>query len=528
MTTRKYIDGECIEEVKDNELQKKDVNETRKIEKLEPGEKLVTEIKIHDVWKSVLEKQLGDLRLIVDFINFLTCMSESPLLKGINFFSSICSKILSCMTVGHVLEFVEVTTLEGSTTQIPYEVIVAGVSNKMVEEKSNDMLREVESTIAEGILNEMGSKLINDTPLFNSKLSTDSLADSGIPYNYTDYISSTYDFIGAAECYKTLYEDIIYRFKKADGDVNTKFYVVRADGVRQLAPNSGVVNGTAEYGDFDIEIVDGKYTVDEDGGIILESDAIIKVTPKKANIKAVIGAVSEDGEEIIRIPLIVVDEHECKGEYVILTPPGNGKGAYMASFCDTCHELIECKQFSVEEIAMLSNGKGYSSLSDVIADVENTDEELKLYIFGDVNIDDDVTLPATIVPIIMPDTNITVKDGCKFIAEGEGKDYSSYNYNLSGNGPLISNTTDVQQQNEWIWGDANCDGQIDLSDAVLIMQSVANPNKYDLGGTSPMAMTEKGKKQADVDTSTVGITGNDALKIQKYLLKLISSLEPSK
>ena len=60
------------------------------------------------------------------------------------------------------------------------------------------------------------------------------------------------------------------------------------------------------------------------------------------------------------------------------------------------------------------------------------------------------------------------------------------------------------------------------------MQSIANPNKYGVGGTSPSAITEKGVKHADVDTSTVGITGNDALKIQEFLLRLISSLEPSK
>ncbi len=42
------------------------------------------------------------------------------------------------------------------------------------------------------------------------------------------------------------------------------------------------------------------------------------------------------------------------------------------------------------------------------------------------------------------------------------------------------------------------------------------------------AITEKGKLQADVDTSVKGVTGNDAVMIQKYLLKIIRSLEPSK
>jgi hypothetical protein len=86
--------------------------------------------------------------------------------------------------------------------------------------------------------------------------------------------------------------------------------------------------------------------------------------------------------------------------------------------------------------------------------------------------------------------------------------------------------TSEEPLTDMLWGDANCDGQVDMSDAVIIMQSLANPNKYGLGGTSPSAITEKGKMQADVDATTVGITGNDALKIQKYLLGLVKSLEP--
>ena len=78
-----------------------------------------------------------------------------------------------------------------------------------------------------------------------------------------------------------------------------------------------------------------------------------------------------------------------------------------------------------------------------------------------------------------------------------------------------------------LWGDTNCDGQVDMADAVLIMQSLANPNKYGIGGTDEKAITEKGKTNADVDTSTKGITSNDALQIQLYLLKKIATLNPN-
>nr|AEV59080.1 scaffoldin C [Ruminococcus flavefaciens] len=73
-------------------------------------------------------------------------------------------------------------------------------------------------------------------------------------------------------------------------------------------------------------------------------------------------------------------------------------------------------------------------------------------------------------------------------------------------------------------GDANCDSQVDMSDIVLIMQSLANPNKYGLNGTADTHLTEQGIANGDVDASVKGITGGDALKIQKWLLKLISEL----
>jgi len=59
-------------------------------------------------------------------------------------------------------------------------------------------------------------------------------------------------------------------------------------------------------------------------------------------------------------------------------------------------------------------------------------------------------------------------------------------------------------------GDANCDGKVNMADAVLIMQTLANPDKYKL--------TENGRANADMDGD--GITNADALAIQKMLLKL--------
>ena len=73
-------------------------------------------------------------------------------------------------------------------------------------------------------------------------------------------------------------------------------------------------------------------------------------------------------------------------------------------------------------------------------------------------------------------------------------------------------TTTTRQQPEYILpGDTNCDGRVDLADAIFIMQALANPNRYQL--------TEQGRVNGDVDRSTVGITADDALAIQMSLLR---------
>jgi len=87
----------------------------------------------------------------------------------------------------------------------------------------------------------------------------------------------------------------------------------------------------------------------------------------------------------------------------------------------------------------------------------------------------------------------------------------------------ITTTTTTSAQptqfvNVTLSGDANCDGQVDLSDAVMVMQALANPNKYGVNGNDKNHITEQGAANADVDKSSAGITANDALKIQEYLL----------
>ncbi|MDD6059116.1 MAG: glycosyl hydrolase [Ruminococcus sp.] len=65
-------------------------------------------------------------------------------------------------------------------------------------------------------------------------------------------------------------------------------------------------------------------------------------------------------------------------------------------------------------------------------------------------------------------------------------------------------------------GDSNCDGIINLADAILIMQCRANPTKY--------TISEQGEINSDVADKGDGVTNKDALLIQKFLLGLVDKL----
>ena len=72
---------------------------------------------------------------------------------------------------------------------------------------------------------------------------------------------------------------------------------------------------------------------------------------------------------------------------------------------------------------------------------------------------------------------------------------------------------------DFIWGDANCDTNVSISDAVAILQSLANSEVYPL--------TEKGRLQGDVYENGGGISGMDAASIQKYDAGVLKTLPES-
>lgn len=67
--------------------------------------------------------------------------------------------------------------------------------------------------------------------------------------------------------------------------------------------------------------------------------------------------------------------------------------------------------------------------------------------------------------------------------------------------------TTTEVDTEVLYGDANCDGKVEIADATLILQFLTNKDEY--------SMTEQGMRNADVAGGRDGVTANDALVIQQ-------------
>lgn len=166
------------------------------------------------------------------------------------------------------------------------------------------------------------------------------------------------------------------------------------------------------------------------------------------------------------------------------------------------------------------------SLPNTLTYLEGSEEELDLWGLI-INVDgksldgskfiqfsqckDKIKLPTDSVYII-DDTDFDISKAGTYkirIGTESAKVKGDYSFNVE-----VVKEDDIRKIT--LYGDANCNGTVEMSDAVLIMQSLANPSRYQL--------SLQGRNNSDVYKRSDGITVNDALSIQKYLLKLVDSL----
>lgn len=194
------------------------------------------------------------------------------------------------------------------------------------------------------------------------------------------------------------------------------------------------------------------------------------------------------------------------GEYI-----GDFDGIAGTVYNDTVYIMKE--DFSIYKLNIEKLWEVHEILSDPDNPLNNTltgepavsyEDALEIYINGN-----EIKQTGTNNINTVSDFKIT-SDGSVVIYDGYDKKYK-----------LIKST---EQNTKINYGDADCDGNVKLNDAVLIMQSIGNPDSYGVNGTDMTHITEQGVINADVYNTGDKLTNMDALSIQRYLINLIPEL----
>ncbi len=174
-------------------------------------------------------------------------------------------------------------------------------------------------------------------------------------------------------------------------------------------------------------------------------------------------------------------------------------------------------------------------------DSKNTDSELASFTAGKditvyVAMDNRVAaLPSWLSDWTDTGDSLTANDTAFVIYSKEFNSGDSITLGTNGQSASCMNyavfiqekSEDVSSDPEALAGDSNCDGAVNMADAILIMQSLANPDKYGVDGSDSARITHQGMINADVQGSGNGVTNMDALEIQKYKLGLVAELKIS-
>lgn len=153
--------------------------------------------------------------------------------------------------------------------------------------------------------------------------------------------------------------------------------------------------------------------------------------------------------------------------------------------------------------------------NDTIPNLDNliTEKAGWLYFcpwYGEHLMDTNYNNPETLTEIYKSDYVITLDELPKDL----------YTNSSSPDKPTDPTTTSQTEpstsESKVIYGDANCDESVDISDAVLIKCYLINSKKY--------ALSEQGLKNADVHAAGNGVNAQDAVAVQKYVIKSIDIL----
>lgn len=158
-----------------------------------------------------------------------------------------------------------------------------------------------------------------------------------------------------------------------------------------------------------------------------------------------------------------------------------------------------------DESSFATQAQYYSDIMDAI--VEHKDSISAVVFWGTT---DDQSWRASKYPLLFNE-DYTAKPSFYSIIDGI-ESTGTTTTTTQTTSPTTTTTTTITPS-DVIYGDANGDGEVSISDAVIVMQALANPDDYQL--------TEYAKVCADV-VGNDGVTTSDALAIQMVVSNQIS------
>ena len=438
---RSYGNG-ALRPVADKHMDLVDVSDVARInvDELAPGESAVIELNVKDLWKSVYEQYIGANTRRAHYYRILNAGSRRPDLRMFSWFNSMYEELLGELPVEHILRDNVSVNFVGSDMTVPYEVKIIengdptfGVLHVVTTPGAYTTLRNA------FYRDRYDPRAVYTTYRNNYLIGPLSMVVS--TNHSTNHSTSSGGYSGFAH-YLTL--PLIFTVTPPSPEVTATVYVEEASGARrQPAPSEdGSAAVTAESGKaFALEEMTG-VEPDADGKITVTGETAFMITANETGRRGILNIEYSDGTKEER-EIISGEEHECTSSkgFELVAEPKNGEAGLAVKLCDICGEAFDSISINPQATAMLSNGKTYADIRVAVEEAVKAGEKTELSIFGNVNITADVTIPDYVDVLIAKDTAITVREGFKLIAKGNVRDLSGFDYDLSGNGPVVPATT---------------------------------------------------------------------------------------
>ena len=239
------------------------------------------------------------------------------------------------------------------------------------------------------------------------------------------------------------------------------------------------------------------------------TDATLYVEPEKPETKEVTYNFSELEKSANDLPMIPIEDASALRNVIINTTASCSTGSgWYGGGGGLCFNKLETADGTLHW-----GSKAFSYGGGTADNTVEFDGTFTIPIDAETNLENE--------PAIIRDTYIEFQDWWKSSTNSETGADVTVTYNTITVVYEYEKTQPTSENDDILYGDANGDGQVNMADAVIIMQCVSNPDVYGVG-------KEKGIKpeneiKADVD-GMPGITNKDALAIQQYKLDIIKKL----